>query len=177
MIQEAWVSGVSTRRVDDLVQAMVLSGISKSTVSKLCKEIDERVGAFLDRPLAGEWPYLWLDDDELQARILPPPKLLRPEAPARIESSRSLVRVNDWAGAVVPTSHPTSEDPANAGIRREPELPEHEDIAPELAKPLQEFELADEESDDDAQRVRALQRNARAVARQVTLDPADDMGL
>ena len=46
MIQEAWIGGVSTRRVDDLVQAMGLSGISKSQVSKLCKEIDERVHAF-----------------------------------------------------------------------------------------------------------------------------------
>lgn len=58
VIQEAWVSGVSTRRVDDLVQAMGLAGISKSTVSKLCKDIDECVSAFLDRPLAGDWPYL-----------------------------------------------------------------------------------------------------------------------
>jgi transposase-like protein len=61
VVQEAYVQGVSTRRVDDLVQAMGLAGISKSTVSKLCKDIDERVGAFLDRPLSGEWPYLWLD--------------------------------------------------------------------------------------------------------------------
>ncbi len=61
VIQEAWIGGVSTRRVDELVQAMGLSGISKFTVSKLCKDIDERVGAFLDRPLQGEWPYLWLD--------------------------------------------------------------------------------------------------------------------
>src|SRR5690242_19648920 len=61
VIQEAWIGGVSTRRVDELVQAMGLSGISKSQVSKLCKEIDERVHAFLDRPLAGEWPYLWLE--------------------------------------------------------------------------------------------------------------------
>jgi hypothetical protein len=45
VIQEAWIGGVSTRRVDDLVQAMGLSGISKSQVSKLCKEIDERVHA------------------------------------------------------------------------------------------------------------------------------------
>ena len=44
VIQEAWIGGVSTRRVDDLVQAMGLSGICKSQVSKLCKEIDERVG-------------------------------------------------------------------------------------------------------------------------------------
>ena len=68
VIQEAWVSGVSTRRVDDLVQAMGLAGISKSTVSKLCRDIDERVNAFLDRPLAGEWPYLWLDATYLKQR-------------------------------------------------------------------------------------------------------------
>ena len=68
MIQEAWIGGVSTRRVDELVQAMGLSGISKSTVSKLCRDIDERVGAFLDRPLAGEWPYLWLDATSLRQR-------------------------------------------------------------------------------------------------------------
>jgi len=68
VIQEAWVSGVSTRRVDDLVQAMGLSGIGKSTVSKLCKDIDERVGAFLDRPLVGDWPYLWLDATYLKQR-------------------------------------------------------------------------------------------------------------
>ena len=65
VIQEAWVSGVSTRRVDDLVQAMGPAGISKSTVSK---DIDERVGAFLDRPLAGDWPYLWLDATYLKQR-------------------------------------------------------------------------------------------------------------
>ena len=56
VIQEAWIGGISTRRVDDLVQAMGLSGISKSQVSKLCKDIDERVHAFLSRPLTGEWP-------------------------------------------------------------------------------------------------------------------------
>jgi putative transposase len=54
--------------VDDLVQAMGLSGISKSTVSKLCKEIDERVNGFLERPLEGEWPYLWLDATYLKVR-------------------------------------------------------------------------------------------------------------
>jgi putative transposase len=68
VIQEAWIGGVSTRRVDDLVQAMGLGGIGKSTVSKLCKEIDERVNAFLDRPLEGEWPYLWLDATYLKVR-------------------------------------------------------------------------------------------------------------
>src|SRR5512135_1529074 len=68
VIQEAWIGGVSTRRVDDLVQAMGLAGISKSQVSKVCKEIDERVNGFLDRPLEGEWPYLWLDATYLKVR-------------------------------------------------------------------------------------------------------------
>jgi transposase-like protein len=68
VIQEAWINGVSTRRVDELVQAMGLSGISKSTVSKMCKDIDERVGEFLNRPLTGEWPYLWLDATYLKVR-------------------------------------------------------------------------------------------------------------
>jgi putative transposase len=68
VIQEAWIGGVSTRRVDELVQAMGLSGISKSQVSKLCKEIDERVNAFLSRPIEGDWPYLWLDATYLKVR-------------------------------------------------------------------------------------------------------------
>ena len=68
VIQEAWIAGVSTRRVDELVQAMGMSGISKSSVSKLCKDIDERVNAFLKRPLHGEWPYLWLDATYLKVR-------------------------------------------------------------------------------------------------------------
>jgi transposase-like protein len=68
VIQEAWIGGVSTRRVDELVQAMGLTGISKSTVSKLCKEIDERVAEFLQRPLTGEWPYVWLDATYLEVR-------------------------------------------------------------------------------------------------------------
>ena len=61
VIQEACIQGVSTRSVDDLVKTMGMTGVSKSQVSRLCVEIDERVDAFLDRPLEGEWPYLWLD--------------------------------------------------------------------------------------------------------------------
>ena len=68
VIQEAWIGGVSTRRVDELAQAMGLAGLDKSRVSRLCKEIDERVTAFLERPLAGEWPYLWLDATYLKVR-------------------------------------------------------------------------------------------------------------
>ncbi|GAG29530.1 unnamed protein product, partial [marine sediment metagenome] len=61
VIQEAYVQGLSTRSVDDLVKAMGMTGISKSQVSRLCAQIDERVNAFLSRPLEGDWPYLWLD--------------------------------------------------------------------------------------------------------------------
>lgn len=68
VIQEAYVHGVSTRAVDDLVQAMGLSGVSKSEVSRLCGELDERVAAFLDRPIEGEWPYLWIDATYLKVR-------------------------------------------------------------------------------------------------------------
>lgn len=68
VIQEAWIQGVSTRKVDDLVQAMGLSGISKSQVSELCKGIDARVISFLDRPIEGEWTYLWLDATYLKVR-------------------------------------------------------------------------------------------------------------
>lgn len=68
VIQEAYVHGVSTRSVDDLVQAMGMTGISKSQVSRLCGEIDERVQAFLTRPLEGDWPYVWLDATYVKVR-------------------------------------------------------------------------------------------------------------
>jgi putative transposase len=68
VVQEAYVHGVSTRSVDDLVQAMGMSGISKSQVSRLCEEIDGKVAAFLNRPLEGEWPYLWLDATYVKVR-------------------------------------------------------------------------------------------------------------
>ena len=68
VIQEAYVHGVSTRAVDDLVRAMGGSGVSKSQVSRLCAEIDERVQAFLTRPIEGRWPYLWLDATYLKVR-------------------------------------------------------------------------------------------------------------
>ncbi len=68
VIQEAYVHGVSTRSVDDLVKAMGGTGVSKSQVSRLCEEIDARVNAFLDRPLEGEWPYVWLDATYVKVR-------------------------------------------------------------------------------------------------------------
>src|SRR5689334_22968268 len=68
VIQEAYVHGVSTRSVDDLVKAMGGTGISKSQVSRLCEDIDERVRAFLSRPIEGSWPYLWIDATYLKSR-------------------------------------------------------------------------------------------------------------
>ena len=68
VIQEAYIQGVSTRSVDDLVKAMGMEGISKSQVSRLCEEIDERVQTFLARPIEGDWPYLWLDATYVRAR-------------------------------------------------------------------------------------------------------------
>src|SRR5215213_3978246 len=68
VIQEAYVHGVSTRSVDDLVKAMGGTGVSKSQVSRLCEDIDERVQAFLSRPIEGHWPYLWIDATYLRSR-------------------------------------------------------------------------------------------------------------
>jgi transposase-like protein len=68
VIQEAYVQGISTRSVDDLVQAMGMSGISKSQVSRLCQEIDDKVKAFLGRPIEGDWSYLWIDATYVKVR-------------------------------------------------------------------------------------------------------------
>jgi transposase-like protein len=68
VIQEAYVQGISTRSVDDLVKAMGMTGISKSQVSRLCAEIDDKIATFLNRPLEGEWPYVWLDATYLKVR-------------------------------------------------------------------------------------------------------------
>jgi len=68
VIQEAYVQGISTRSVDDLVKAMGMGGISKSQVSRLVEEIDDKVQAFLTRPIEGDWPYLWIDATYVKVR-------------------------------------------------------------------------------------------------------------
>jgi len=68
VVQEAYVHGVSTRRVDDLVQALGITGISKSEVSRLCATLDAEVARFRTRPLTGRYPYLWLDATYLKVR-------------------------------------------------------------------------------------------------------------
>ena len=68
VIREAYVHGISTRSVDDLVKALGMDGISKSQVSRLCEELVQKVDAFLDRPIEGDWPYLWIDATYVKVR-------------------------------------------------------------------------------------------------------------
>ncbi len=68
VVQEAYIQGVSTRRVDDLVKSLEMAGISKSQVSGICEELDEEVERFRSRPLEGEYPYVWLDATFVKAR-------------------------------------------------------------------------------------------------------------
>ncbi len=117
----------------------------------------------------------YFEDPEMNARILPPPARTAPKA-SPPEMNATAPREGDWAGAVVAAAPASAtEDPANAGIRREPELPEHEEIVSEPAKPVHEFESIDDEPNDDVQRQRIMQRTFGTVARQVSLDPGDDM--
>src|ERR687898_883453 len=68
VVQEAYVQGVSTRRVDELVKALGMAGISKSQVSRLCQELDAEVARFRARPLVGPYPYVWLDATFVKVR-------------------------------------------------------------------------------------------------------------
>ena len=68
VVQEAYVHGVSTRKVDELVKALGMTGISKSRVSEVCKELDEEVERFRNRELEGSYPYVWVDATYVKAR-------------------------------------------------------------------------------------------------------------
>ncbi|ODT17195.1 MAG: conjugal transfer protein TraG [Kaistia sp. SCN 65-12] len=124
----------------------------------------------------------YYEDRQLTERVLPPPVPERPGA--------SSVTLDDWSAAAVPpgpmaTGEETgglqegqpADDPANGGIRREPELAEHEDIAPEAVTPSPEFEFAEDVADDDAVRARRLRATARGLARQAAMDPGDGIDL
>jgi type IV secretion system protein VirD4 len=116
----------------------------------------------------------YFEDPELAERILPPPG---PSPAMTVEPppSPTTSRRESWDSVIAaPPAAADTEDPDNAGIRREPELPEHEEIVAEPRKPVQEFEPLEHEADDDAQRQRILQRNF-GNARQISLDADDDM--
>ena len=117
----------------------------------------------------------YFEDARLQERILTPPAL----------AAASTVPTDDWTGrvAVATSSTPPAiaddmgGDPANAGIRREPELPEHEEIVAPPPSPAEEFDLLDEEPDVDAAKARAVRARMRMAARQASLDPGDGIEL
>lgn len=120
----------------------------------------------------------YYEDARFQERILPPPDLVAaPLAPSP--------STDDWSGRVVAAKSRSATaaaegaegDPANAGIRREPELPEHEEIIPPPPSPEQEFEFLDDEPDVDAAKARAMRQRMRMVARQVSMNPDDGIDL
>jgi type IV secretion system protein VirD4 len=120
----------------------------------------------------------YYEDARFQERILPPPDLVAaPLAPSP--------STDDWSGRVVTAdgssakdaANGTEGDPANAGIRREPELPEHEEIIPPPPSPEQEFEFLNDEPDVDAAKARAMRQRMRMVARQVSMNPDDGIDL
>jgi type IV secretion system protein VirD4 len=120
----------------------------------------------------------YYQDRRLLQRILPPPDPAAAPNAADSSDAPPPAPVGDWVGAIVAPPPVEEEcDNANAGIRREPELPAHEEIVPERDGSAREFELAEDEPDDEAQRLSVLQRRTRTIARQAALDPADDMGL
>jgi type IV secretion system protein VirD4 len=119
----------------------------------------------------------YFEDSEMKARILPPPILSGRDVQSGSGRLQTALQ-GDWSDAIVvaPTVAQV-EDPANAGIRREPALPEQEEIAPEPRMAVHEFEPMEDEPDDQPQRQRMIRHAMGTVARQVSLDPADDMGM
>jgi type IV secretion system protein VirD4 len=120
----------------------------------------------------------YYEDPRLTERVLPPPS---------VGKGSGVAASDDWSrlpAPVISTGEEVSSsggahiaDPANGGIRREPELPKHEEIAPEPVKPTPEFTFVDEDLDDDAVRARVLRQQVGGLARQATMDPGDGMEL
>jgi type IV secretion system protein VirD4 len=119
----------------------------------------------------------YFEDVRFQERILPPPELtarVTPNPPADDWTSRIIDTVDRLATSVADCAEG---DPANAGIRREPGLPSHEEIVVPSRPPEREFDILDDEPDVDAAKVRAMRRHMRMVARQASMDPADGIEL
>jgi len=124
----------------------------------------------------------YFEDERFRERLMPPVKL---GGVAELRSRR-----NDWSGVHLATadvkeirttdslrSGNSAADHANSGIRREPELPQHEEVAPEPAPAKPEFDFADEEPDDEVQRAMTLRKQAANIARQAAMDPDDGLDL
>jgi type IV secretion system protein VirD4 len=123
----------------------------------------------------------YYEDRQLRERVLPPP------TPGT--GSVGHHPADDWSKRPLPAGVPAPnervqvkpdqpvDDPANGGIRREPELPAHEEVAPEQTPPVPEFAFSDEEPDDEVQRASVLRRQVSSVARQAAMDPGDGIDL
>ena len=120
----------------------------------------------------------YFEDARFMERILTPPDPAADPAAANPSSDDWSSRIVAATKAAAPaTAGGTEGDPANAGIRREPELPEHEEIVAPPRPPEQEFDILDDEPDVDAAKARALRQRMRMVARQASLDPGDGIEL
>ena len=125
----------------------------------------------------------YFEDKRFRERVIPPAK---PDENPRHREARN----DDWSDLhrpianiaeakpiVQPRTAGTSNDPANGGLRREPELPQHEEVVAEPGPSKAEFDFADEEADDEVQRAAALRKQGADIARQVAMDPGDGLGL
>lgn len=90
---------------------------------------------------------------------------------------RPIADIAEAKPIVQPETAETSNDPANGGLRREPELPQHEEVVPEPGPAKAEFDFADEEADDEVQRAATLRKQGADIARQAAMDPGDGLGL
>ena len=120
----------------------------------------------------------YFEDPRLTERVLAPPAAREQNgAPPPDDWSRLPAPAVSAGRRSIRQARAHIDDPANGGIRREPELPQHEEIVPEQVKPKPEFAFGEEESDDDAVRARALRQQVRGLARQAAMDPGDGMDL
>jgi type IV secretion system protein VirD4 len=118
----------------------------------------------------------YYEDIRLTERVLAPPAVGKQFAVAASDDwSRLPAPVVSAGQEVGSPGGEKIDDLANGGIRREPELPQHEEIVPEPVKPTPEFVFAEEDPDDDALRVRTLRQQVRSLARQAAMDPGDGM--
>jgi type IV secretion system protein VirD4 len=120
----------------------------------------------------------YFEDARLTERVLAPPAASKHSgAPPPDDWSRPPAPAVSTGRDVSSSGETLIDDPANGGIRREPELPQHEEIVPEQAKPAPEFVFREEDPDDDALRARALRQQSRGLARQAAMDPGDGIDL
>jgi type IV secretion system protein VirD4 len=125
----------------------------------------------------------YFEDERFRERVIPPAKLGGELVGREMRSDdwsglhRPITDIDETKPIAQPETAETSNDPANSGLRREPELPQHEEIVPEPAAAKAEFDFADEEADDEIQRAAALRKQGADIARQAAMDPGDGLGL